>query len=61
MRLMTWLGRPLLRLLGRDDRGDRRAGGRAFCINGYFTQGLIPAVGAIGGTNLGASTAQLSG
>jgi Flp pilus assembly protein TadG len=35
--------------------------GSAKCINGYFTQGLIPAVGTIGGTNLGASIALLSG
>lgn len=35
--------------------------GSSFCINGYFTQGLIPAVGALGGTNLGASIALLSG
>ncbi len=35
--------------------------GSSFCINGYFTQGLIPAAGTIGGTNLGASIALLSG
>jgi Flp pilus assembly pilin Flp len=31
------------------------------CINGYFTQGLIPAGGPPGGTNLGLSVVQLSG
>lgn len=35
--------------------------GSAQCLNGYFTQGLIPSTGAIGGLNLGASIAQLSG
>jgi Flp pilus assembly protein TadG len=35
--------------------------GSAQCINGYFTQGLIPTNGSIGGLNLGASIAQLSG
>ena len=31
------------------------------CINGYFTQGLIPTPGPIGGPNLGADTITLSG
>jgi len=31
------------------------------CINGYFTQGLIPSAGSIGGTNLGATIIVLSG
>jgi Flp pilus assembly protein TadG len=35
--------------------------GSSDCINGYFTQGLVPAAGALGGTSLGASIALLSG
>lgn len=35
--------------------------GNDFCINGYFTQGLIPATGSLGGPNLGAVITQLSG
>jgi Flp pilus assembly protein TadG len=31
------------------------------CINGYFTQGLIPASGTIGGTDLGARIIKLTG
>ena len=31
------------------------------CINGYFTQGLIPSTGSVGGPNLGASIIVLSG
>lgn len=31
------------------------------CINGYFTQGLIPDPGTIGGPNLGADIIQLTG
>lgn len=31
------------------------------CVNGYFTQGLIPSSGVIGGPNLGASIVQLTG
>jgi Flp pilus assembly protein TadG len=31
------------------------------CINGYFTQGLIPSVGSIGGNNLGADIIKLTG
>ena len=31
------------------------------CINGYFTQGLIPSTGSIGGPNLGATIVVLSG
>jgi len=31
------------------------------CINGYFTQGLIPDPGTIGGQNLGAHVIQLTG
>jgi Flp pilus assembly protein TadG len=31
------------------------------CINGYFTQGLVPTPGPIGGPNLGADTITLSG
>jgi len=35
--------------------------GSTFCINGYFTQGLIPTPGSIGGPNLGADIIVLSG
>src|SRR5215467_1630892 len=31
------------------------------CINGYFTQGLVPDPGTIGGPNLGADVIQLTG
>jgi hypothetical protein len=35
--------------------------GSNVCINGYFTQGLIPATGDLGGPNLGAYIVKLSG
>ena len=35
--------------------------GNAFCIDGYFTQGLIPSVGGVGGPNLGAYVVKLTG
>jgi Flp pilus assembly protein TadG len=35
--------------------------GSDFCINGYFTQGLVPSSGSVGGPNLGASIIVLSG
>ena len=35
--------------------------GSDFCINGFFTQGLIPSAGSVGGPNLGASIIVLSG
>jgi Flp pilus assembly protein TadG len=35
--------------------------GSSFCLNGYFTQGLIPATDPVGGQDLGASIVQLSG
>ncbi len=35
--------------------------GNMFCLNGYFTQGLIPTVGSPGGPNLGADIIQLTG
>jgi Flp pilus assembly protein TadG len=35
--------------------------GSDFCINGYFTQGLIPTTGTLGGTNLGATVVELTG
>ena len=35
--------------------------GSSFCINGYFTQGLIPSIGGIGGNNLGAAIIKLTG
>jgi Flp pilus assembly protein TadG len=31
------------------------------CINGYFTQGLVPTAGSIGGANLGADIIKLTG
>jgi hypothetical protein len=35
--------------------------GEKFCIDGYFTRGLIPSTGALGGTDLGASIVKLTG
>lgn len=35
--------------------------GADYCLNGYFTQGLIPTTGSLGGTNLGASVIELTG
>jgi Flp pilus assembly protein TadG len=35
--------------------------GSSTCLNGYFTQGLIPATGALGGKNLGAAIIKLTG
>ena len=35
--------------------------GNNFCINGYFTQGLIPSTGGLGGKGLGASIVKLTG
>jgi len=35
--------------------------GNDFCIDGYFTQGLIPSTGGIGGKGLGASIVKLTG
>ena len=35
--------------------------GSRFCINGYFTQGLIPSIGGVGGNNLGADIIKLTG
>jgi Flp pilus assembly protein TadG len=35
--------------------------GSNVCINGYFTQGLIPSLGSIGGSNLGAYIVKLAG
>ncbi len=32
-----------------------------YCLNGYFTQGVIPSTGTFGGTNLGASVIDLTG
>jgi Flp pilus assembly protein TadG len=33
----------------------------ASCLDGYFVQGLIPSVGSLSGTNLGASVIELTG
>ena len=35
--------------------------GSNVCINGYFTQGLIPSIGSLGGPNLGAYIIKLTG
>jgi hypothetical protein len=35
--------------------------GDKFCIDGYFTRGLIPSTGALGGNDLGASIVKLTG
>lgn len=35
--------------------------GSSFCLNGYFTQDLIPTLGSLGGTNLGAYIVRLTG
>jgi Flp pilus assembly protein TadG len=35
--------------------------GNQFCIYGYFTQGLIPSTGGLGGRGLGASIVKLTG
>jgi Flp pilus assembly protein TadG len=35
--------------------------GSNFCISGYFTQGLIPSTGGLGGKGLGASIVKLTG
>jgi Flp pilus assembly protein TadG len=35
--------------------------GNNFCIEGYFTQGLIPSTGGLGGGGLGASIVKLTG
>ena len=35
--------------------------GSNFCIDGYFTHGLIPSTGGLGGTGLGASIVELTG
>jgi hypothetical protein len=32
-----------------------------YCLNGYFVQGVIPATGSLGGTDLGASVIDLTG
>ena len=44
-----WLNPPLL------CKGD------TFCIDGYFTQGLIPSTGGLGGKGLGATIVKLTG
>jgi len=35
--------------------------GSEFCLNGFFTQGLIPSTGSLGGPNLGAYIVKLTG
>ena len=41
--------------------GKYPCGGSNFCISGFFTHGLIPSVGGIGGPNLGADVVKLTG
>jgi len=38
-----------------------RCTGSSKCVYGYFTQGLIPSAGALGGPSMGASVVQLAG
>ena len=35
--------------------------GTDYCLTGYFVQGVIPAIGSLGGTDLGASVIDLTG
>jgi hypothetical protein len=35
--------------------------GTNYCINGYFTLGVVPFTGNLNGTNLGASVIELTG
>jgi hypothetical protein len=35
--------------------------GSDFCLSGFFTHGLIPSVGGLGGPNLGAYVVKLTG
>ncbi len=35
--------------------------GSTYCLNGYFTLGVVPFTGSLNGTNLGASVIQLTG
>ncbi len=49
-----------LRRAGLAESG-KRLPGADYCLNGYFTQGLVPTTGSLGGTNLGASVIKLTG
>ena len=41
--------------------GQYPCSGNDFCLSGFFTQGLIPSIGSLGGPNLGASIIVLTG
>jgi hypothetical protein len=41
--------------------GQYPCSGSDFCLSGFFTQGLIPSIGSLGGPNLGASIIVLTG
>ena len=41
--------------------GQYPCSGSNFCLSGFFTQGLIPSIGSLGGPNLGASIIELTG
>jgi hypothetical protein len=41
--------------------GQYPCSGSNFCMSGFFTQGLIPSIGSLGGPNLGASIIELTG
>jgi len=41
--------------------GNYPCGGSNFCLSGFFTHGLIPSVGDLGGPDLGAYTVKLTG
>ncbi|MBO0825879.1 MAG: hypothetical protein J2P27_18800, partial [Actinobacteria bacterium] len=41
--------------------GSYPCGGSNFCLSGFFTHGLIPSVGDLGGPDLGAYTVKLTG
>ena len=44
-----------------DPDTDNGCSGSAFCLTGYFTQGLIPSSGSLGGPDLGAVVIRLTG
>jgi hypothetical protein len=41
--------------------GQYPCGGNDFCLSGFFTHGLIPSIGSLGGPNLGAYIIELTG
>jgi hypothetical protein len=44
-----------------DDPTKLDKGSKLKCVNGFFTQGLMPSAGTIGGPNLGATIIKLAG